>query len=494
MSASSGRHFFISYSRTDTTQKQNIIKQLRARGINLWVDIENLVPGSPAWEREIERAIRDAAGIIVLLSPDSNNSEWVRREISFAQQNDKQIFPVLIRGEEDDSVPLRLSNHQWVDLRTDSDSGLDGLADALKDQLGVTVVNKKMEPQKKEPIQWSPEDLRKFAVPGLLVLIALACIGGLVLLGSIIRKNIPTQSATMTVTMLTTVPDVDPILTVTAGASEPAADLSGKIVYTCQVNKANNSDQVCIINADGTGQRQLTESNDNQDASLSPDGQSVVFVSNQTGPYEIFETDLSGKTTRLTDMKSTLGVPEISPDNDWIVFTNRVDNFDQIWLMDRDGDNAQMIFRSEGKAAVAPTWSPDSKQILFAVGKDLNRQLYVMGFDGRDPRLLNDQILTPGRTDWSPQNMIAYFIGDAWQREVWTMFLDSTGMVQVTDGGNAQSPSFSSGGRYIAFTAYTDVVGRDEFSCEIFVMDLYSKEKWQLTKNDYCDYQPRWGN
>ena len=97
MSTSSGRHFFISYSRTDTTQKQNIIKQLRARGINLWVDIENLVPGSPAWEREIERAIRNAAGIIVLLSPDSNNSEWVRREISFAQQNDKQIFPVLIR-------------------------------------------------------------------------------------------------------------------------------------------------------------------------------------------------------------------------------------------------------------------------------------------------------------------------------------------------------------------------------------------------------------
>jgi len=117
------------------------------------VDIENLVPGSPAWEREIERAIRNAAGIIVLLSPDSNNSEWVRREISFAQQNDKQIFPVLIRGEEDDSVPLRLSNYQWVDLRIHSDSGLDDLADALKYQLGVTVVNKKMELQRQRAIQ-----------------------------------------------------------------------------------------------------------------------------------------------------------------------------------------------------------------------------------------------------------------------------------------------------------------------------------------------------
>ena len=133
--------------------KNRILLSNDARGINLWVDIENLVPGSPAWEREIERAIRNAAGIIVLLSPDSNNSEWVRREISFAQQNDKQIFPVLIRGEEDDSVPLRLSNYQWVDLRIHSDSGLDDLADALKDQLGVTVVNKKMELQRQRAIQ-----------------------------------------------------------------------------------------------------------------------------------------------------------------------------------------------------------------------------------------------------------------------------------------------------------------------------------------------------
>ncbi|HZJ22411.1 MAG TPA: hypothetical protein VFD54_03820, partial [Anaerolineales bacterium] len=153
-------------------------------------------------------------------------------------------------------------------------------------------------------------------MPGLLALIALACIGRLVLLGSIIRKNIAAPPVTLTVT---TAVDVDPSLTVTAGTSEPAADLSEKIVYTCQINRANNSDQICLIHVDRTGQRQLT------------------------------------------------------------------------------------------------------------------------------------------------------------------------------DGDNAQSPSFSSGGRYIAFTGYTDVDGRDELSCEIFIMDLFSKEKLQLTKNDYCDYQPRWG-
>ena len=94
MSISPAPYFFMSYSREDTVKQRRVIKELRERGINIWVDIENLTPGTPTWEREIERAIRDATGIIVLLSPESNNSEWVRREISFGEQHRKRIFPV----------------------------------------------------------------------------------------------------------------------------------------------------------------------------------------------------------------------------------------------------------------------------------------------------------------------------------------------------------------------------------------------------------------
>src|ERR1044071_9578362 len=117
-------YFFMSYSREDTVLQKTILAGLRQRGINVWVDTENLIPGSPAWEREIERAIRSASGIIVLLSPAANNSEWVRREISFEEQNNKRIFPVLIHGDEDDSIPLRLSSHQRVDLRRNFNDGL----------------------------------------------------------------------------------------------------------------------------------------------------------------------------------------------------------------------------------------------------------------------------------------------------------------------------------------------------------------------------------
>src|ERR1051326_1848229 len=110
MSTSSGLYFFISYSRADQIQQKKIATELRARNVNVWVDVEHLVPGTPAWERELERSIRGSAGVIVLLSPDSNNSQWVRREISFAEEHDKRIFPVLVEGDENDSVPLRLSS------------------------------------------------------------------------------------------------------------------------------------------------------------------------------------------------------------------------------------------------------------------------------------------------------------------------------------------------------------------------------------------------
>ena len=48
-----------------------------------------------------------------------------------------------IRGDENDSISLRFSSHQRVDLRRNFTNGLDQLADALKDHLGVTAVGKK---------------------------------------------------------------------------------------------------------------------------------------------------------------------------------------------------------------------------------------------------------------------------------------------------------------------------------------------------------------
>jgi hypothetical protein len=81
---------------------------------------------------EIEKAIRGSSAVVVLLSPSANDSEWVRREISYAERNHKRIFPALIAGDDATSVPLRLTNYQRANLVEDEEAGLERLAGSLR--------------------------------------------------------------------------------------------------------------------------------------------------------------------------------------------------------------------------------------------------------------------------------------------------------------------------------------------------------------------------
>lgn len=482
-------HFFMSYSRDDADLQRRIVAELRGRGINIWVDIENLIPGSPTWEREIERSIRAAAGVIVLLSPGSNNSEWVRREISFAEQNEKRIFPVLVRGEEDDSIPLRLSNHQHVDLRGHFRQGMEELANALHDHLGTTKVITRKKQAATADISISTADLKRFTLPGVVVLIVLVCIGGLAIAARAIYGSINNRLPTPAVTAT---PSTEPFILATAQDIGLNEEPAGKIVYTCQVQ----GDEICVINADGSGWQRLTNlPSASNYASLSPDGDSVVFVGRQTGNAEIYDLNIStGAIRQLTQFKMDVGAPEISPDNRLIAFTYRPkDNSARLWMMNRDGSDPHEFYRSPTRESHDPTWSPDGTQILFAMGKGENNKLYVIGFDGRDPQVVNETIDTRGRSDWSLLNLITVDMGDPLQHDVYTMNADGSNLKKFSDGKNSQGASFSPDGKWIAFTAYANLANQDLNSCEIYIMRVDGTDLRRLTENNYCDYQPRWG-
>jgi hypothetical protein len=124
-------HVFMSYSRTDEAIMRRIVTFLRKQGVQVWVDNEKLIPGTPIWEAEIEKAIFSASATIVILSPDSKESVWVRREISYAERYKKRIFPVLVRGDEDSSISLRLATNQYIDFRKNEEIGLNSLNAAL---------------------------------------------------------------------------------------------------------------------------------------------------------------------------------------------------------------------------------------------------------------------------------------------------------------------------------------------------------------------------
>ena len=272
---------------------------------------------------------------------------------------------------------------------------------------------------------------------------------------------------------------------------------TGHIVFTCQIYKFQSSDQICIMNADGTGYRRLTTENGIRHfyPSLSPDGSRVLYSAfRQENVYEVYSYELAdGSVNQLTDRSGVLTSPEYSPNGQRIAFTRWVPRTEryQIMLMESNGNDPGNIPRVEGWD---PTWSPDSKHILFASNMNGSNQLYVVRDDGRNLRQVSNLPSMRGRSDWSPDGQsIVTYSGESWHREIYIMNADGSGVRQLTPtGGNSQGPSFSPDGQWVVFTAYFDKYN-DDHGCEIYIIRTDGTDLRRLTENDYCDYQPRWG-
>lgn len=288
-----------------------------------------------------------------------------------------------------------------------------------------------------------------------------------------------------------------PLFTVTP---EPDAPPPGKIAYVCQLTKRTGRNQICLINADGSGQRVLTPAGDYDDffPSVSPDGSSVLFSSTRSGRYQVYEFDLVTNETRqltfLTD--DSAYAPEVSPNNTHIVFYAIHDGVSpphshNLWIAERDGSNPTQI-TSRISGAWDPVWSPDGTQIMFASAEDDLPQLFIINADGSDARQVTDTPGVRGRNDWAPNGLLTTYIGFAWDRDIYSFDINGGNLVQLTDGLNNLAPSFSPDGNWITFMSYRDHP-RQDLGCEIYIMRVDGSDSRRLTDNDICDWQPRWG-
>jgi TolB protein len=256
---------------------------------------------------------------------------------------------------------------------------------------------------------------------------------------------------------------------------------SGKIVFTCYINQI---DQICIMNADGTGRKQLTDFSATAFyPSLSPDGQTIYFASRQSGTFEIYSIDTDGNgLQRLTNGIGSLYAPELSPNGEKIIFTN---NGNGLWVMNPDGSNPHAITSQDD---IDPTWSADGSMIAFASNRQGQRQLFVANANGKKVDKVTDLKQMGGRSSWSPDGTrLAFYRGREGDRNIYVINIDGTGLQKLTDGGDNLGPSWSPDGNWIAFTSFRD--GNNE----IYIMLPDGSHETRLTSSPTSDWQPRWG-
>ena len=107
---------FISYSRKDLVFVERLAKDLQAAGLQVWYDLSGLAAGT-RWGKEIQSAIQQSQIFVVVLSPNSIDSEWVEKEFMYANSLKRKIIPLFYQPCE---TPLWFINLHFIDVQGDN--------------------------------------------------------------------------------------------------------------------------------------------------------------------------------------------------------------------------------------------------------------------------------------------------------------------------------------------------------------------------------------
>ena len=284
---------------------------------------------------------------------------------------------------------------------------------------------------------------------------------------------------------------------------------NGKIAFNI-----NDSGGIVVMNADGTGQVQIT--GDGQiNPSWSPDASKIAFANAAagSGSYEIFTMNADGTNfVQLTDDQVPDGYPAWSPDGTKIAWGRS----GQIWVMNADGSNQVQLTDVgvikppplEGGpptfSAYGPAWSPDGSKIVYAsyadyvpgsgIDFDYDYEIVTMNADGSDRQPLTNGPDWSRSPSWSPDGTKIVFDrradGNA-SPDVWVMDADGTNPVNLTNHPlGDEEPVWSPDGTKIAYAsnrAYE--TGPPQ---TVWVMNADGSNPVNLTPGVEAD-EPDWG-
>ena len=218
----------------------------------------------------------------------------------------------------------------------------------------------------------------------------------------------------------------------------------------------------------------------------SPDKTQIAYTSYIKGEFDverskifIINADGTGR-RQLFDRPMGELFPSWSPDGTQILYTLRY-----IFLARIDGQNDEtLLMDADFKILQAPSWSPDGKKIAFVALLDTGNEIRIMNSDGSDIRALTNGYLPA----WSPDGKkIVFFTLVGKQNDIFVINADGSGIQQLTNSPEDDlSPDWSPDGKQIVFTSYRDG------NANIYVMNANGSNQMRLTDNPAEDSSPAW--
>lgn len=171
-----------------------------------------------------------------------------------------------------------------------------------------------------------------------------------------------------------------------------------------------------------------------------------------------------------------------------IAFVSNRDGNKEIYVMGTDGKNQTRLTQNQTDDT-SPDWSPDGKRIAFRSSRDGDYEIYIMDVDGKNQIRLTQNQARDQNPAWSPDGKRIVFASrqNDGNLGIYVMDMDGKNQTRLTQNkADDQNPAWSPDGKRIAFDSDRDG------NKQIYVMDVDGKNQIRLTHNKANDQNPAW--
>jgi TolB protein len=187
----------------------------------------------------------------------------------------------------------------------------------------------------------------------------------------------------------------------------------------------------------------------NQTPAFSPDGSAIVYAyTGEDGNAELYRVGASGGSARrITAGRGSLNLsPSFSPDGRRLVFTSSRAGHPEVYIMDADGTNAELLTSfvfGEQSYQSNPDWSPDGRLVAYQAQIAGRFQIKTIAIRDRGTRVLTSE----GQNEdpsWAPDGRHVVFTSTrSGARQLWIVDVESGRMRQLTRTPGARAPAWS---------------------------------------------------
>jgi TolB protein len=182
--------------------------------------------------------------------------------------------------------------------------------------------------------------------------------------------------------------------------SAPAWSPDGKTLAVTL--SRDGGSQLFLLSAVGGDPKRLIQSSSiDTEPAFSPDGKSIYFVSDRGGSPQIYKVATGGQNVERVTFTGTYNIsPTISPDGRWMAYISRVSGAFKLHLMELA--TAEVRPLTDTTADERPSFSPNSKLIVYATQQQGKESLMTSTLDGRVKARLNGRNGDIREPSWGP--------------------------------------------------------------------------------------------